>query len=87
MARRRFFAPPDAFKQQTVTLTSDEAKHLREVLRLKQGDEVFVFDGDGREFRCIVSSWKRDEVTLDECKEVEPTHLNHRWTSHWQSRC
>jgi 16S rRNA (uracil1498-N3)-methyltransferase len=74
MARRRFFAPPDAFKQQTVTLTSDEAKHLREVLRLKQGDEVFVFDGDGREFRCIVSSWKRDEVTLDECKEVEPTH-------------
>src|SRR6476661_1169645 len=74
MARRRFFAPPQAFKQETVTLTSDEVKHLREVLRLKQGDEVFVFDGAGREFRCIVSSWKRDEVTLNECEEVEPPH-------------
>jgi 16S rRNA (uracil1498-N3)-methyltransferase len=74
MSRRRFFAPPDAFKQQTVTLTSDEAKHLRDVLRLKQGDEVYVFDGAGKEFRCIVSGWKRDEVTLDECEQVAPPH-------------
>ncbi|HJX91401.1 MAG TPA: 16S rRNA (uracil(1498)-N(3))-methyltransferase [Pyrinomonadaceae bacterium] len=74
MSRRRFFAPPDAFKQQTVTLTSDEAKHLRDVLRLKQGDEVYVFDGAGKEFRCMVSGWKRDEVTLDECEQVAPTH-------------
>jgi 16S rRNA (uracil1498-N3)-methyltransferase len=74
MSRRRFFAPPDAFKQQTVTLTSDEAKHLRDVLRLKQGDEVYVFDGAGKEFRCTVSGWKRDEVTLDECEQVAPPH-------------
>jgi 16S rRNA (uracil1498-N3)-methyltransferase len=74
MSRRRFFAPPDAFKQRTVTLTFDEAKHLRDVLRLKQGDEVYVFDGAGKEFRCIVSSWKRDEVSLDECELVSPPH-------------
>jgi len=72
--RRRFFAPPNAFKQHSVTLTSDEAKHLRDVLRLKQGDEVFVFDGTGREYRCVVSSWKRDEVTLDDCQPVDPPH-------------
>ena len=64
MSRRRFFAPPDAFKQKTVTLTSDEAKHLRDVLRLKQGDEVYVFDGAGKEFRCVVSDWKRYLVTF-----------------------
>jgi 16S rRNA (uracil1498-N3)-methyltransferase len=75
MSRRRFFAPPDAFKQKTVTLTSDEAKHLRDVLRLKQGDEVYVFDGAGKEFRCVVSDWKRDEVTLVECEQVAPPHL------------
>ena len=74
MSRRRFFAPPGAFKPQTVTLTSDEARHLRDVLRLKQGDEVYVFDGTGKEFRCTVSGWKRDEVTLDECEQVAPPH-------------
>ena len=74
MSRRRFFAPPDAFKPQTVTLTSDEARHLRDVLRLKQGDEVYEFDGIGKEFRCTVSGWKRDEVTLDKCEQVAPPH-------------
>ena len=50
---RRFFASPSAFDlaEQTVTLGSDEARHLRDVLRLKAGDEVSVFDGRGREFR------------------------------------
>lgn len=74
MSRRRFFAPPEAFKHQTVTLAGDEARHLREVLRLKIGAEVFVFDGAGREFRCSVASSRRDEALLDHCKEIVPTH-------------
>src|ERR1044072_3122829 len=47
MTRRRFHAPPAAFDptQQTVTLTADEARHLRDVLRLKGGDEGYVFGG------------------------------------------
>jgi len=73
MSRRRFFAPPEAFHKQSVTLTGDEARHLREVLRLKIGDEVFVFDGAGREFRCTVAKAKRDEALLDQCGEVAPT--------------
>jgi len=65
MTRRRFFAPPSAFHQNTVRLASDEAKHLREALRLKPGDEVFVFDGAGNEFRCSITQAKRDEATLE----------------------
>ena len=72
MSRRRFFAPSEAFKKQTVTLTGDEARHLREVLRLKTGDEVFVFDGTGKEFRCTIASARRDEALLSECEEVTP---------------
>ena len=70
--RRRFFAPPEAFNKQTVTLTGDEARHLREVLRLKVGDEVFVFDGVGKEFRCTIESARRDEALLSGCEEVAP---------------
>ena len=74
MARRRFFAPPAAFHKQTVTLTGDEAKHLRSVLRLKVGDEVSVFNGEGQEFKCTVAQLRRDEVELDQQEEIQPTH-------------
>ena len=57
---------------QTVTLGADEARHLRDVLRLKADDEVYVFDGRGREFRCVVSSVKRDTAELRIESEVEP---------------
>ena len=72
MSRRRFFAPPDAFNKHSVTLTGDEAKHLREVLRLKVGDDVFVFDGTGKEFRCKVTSARRDVTLLEIDEQVEP---------------
>jgi 16S rRNA (uracil1498-N3)-methyltransferase len=72
MTRHRFHAPPSAFSNQTVTLTADEARHLRDVLRLKPGDEVYVFDGVGHEFRCTVSNSKRDSAELRIETEVEP---------------
>jgi 16S rRNA (uracil1498-N3)-methyltransferase len=72
MTRRRFHALPDAFTGSTVTLAADEARHLRDVLRLKAGDEVYVFDGHGREFHCSVVNAKRDSAELRIEAEVEP---------------
>jgi 16S rRNA (uracil1498-N3)-methyltransferase len=74
MSRRRFFAPPSAFNfgKQTVTLTEDEARHLREVLRLKPGDEVSVFDGEGKEFRASVTEARRESATLELENEINP---------------
>ena len=54
--RRRFYAPPDAFAPDgaSVLLTREETLHLRNVLRLRAGDEAFVFDGEGKEYVCVV---------------------------------
>src|SRR6185369_1714561 len=73
MTRRRFFAPPSAFNlsKKSVTLTADEARHLREVLRLKPGDEVSVFDGEGKEFRARVVQARRESAELELQKEIE----------------
>jgi 16S rRNA (uracil1498-N3)-methyltransferase len=74
MTRRRFFAPPSAFNfsKHTVMLTADEARHLREVLRLKTGDEVQVFDGSGREFRAFVAHARREFAELELRDEIGP---------------
>jgi 16S rRNA (uracil1498-N3)-methyltransferase len=74
MTRRRFFAPPERFAPDgsAVTLAADEARHLGDVLRLGRGDEVFVFDGEGREFRCVVEAQGRDTATLKIVDDVAP---------------
>jgi 16S rRNA (uracil1498-N3)-methyltransferase len=73
MTRRRFFAPPEAFSVDgsVVTLAPEEARHLRDVLRLERGSEVFIFDGEGREFRCVIEESLGRGVTLRVSDEVE----------------
>lgn len=55
MTRRRFYAPPEALDKGFITLAAEEARHLRDVLRLKVGDEAFVFDGEGVEYACVIT--------------------------------
>ena len=57
MQRRRFYAPPKALEGKAVVLGPDESHHLIRVLRMKPGDEAFVFDGEQREYRCRVSQF------------------------------
>ncbi|HEY0004653.1 MAG TPA: 16S rRNA (uracil(1498)-N(3))-methyltransferase [Pyrinomonadaceae bacterium] len=74
MSRRRFYAPRGAFAadERTVSLAAEEARHLRDVLRLRRGEEVFVFDGEGREFRCEIEEYGRDGARLSVHEEVAP---------------
>ena len=74
MGRTRFYSPASSFdrNQQSVTLEPDEARHLREVLRARVGDEVFVFDGEGREFQCVVTEARRNSAQLAVKAEVAP---------------
>ncbi|HEY3104007.1 MAG TPA: 16S rRNA (uracil(1498)-N(3))-methyltransferase [Pyrinomonadaceae bacterium] len=74
MTRRRFYAPQIAFSgdAKTVRLGADEARHVRDVLRLGRGDEVYVFDGEGREYRCALAEVTPREITLEVFGEVQP---------------
>src|SRR5688500_16978426 len=75
MTRRRFFAPPEAFDFRTrrVSLATDEARHLREVLRLKTGDRVQVFDGQGHEYSAVIEKAMRDTSVLELIDEIQPS--------------
>lgn len=61
---RRFYASPIQFKNGFVTLDQDETRHLREVLRLREGSVVQVFDGEGKEFSCGIEETNRKETIL-----------------------
>jgi 16S rRNA (uracil1498-N3)-methyltransferase len=80
MTRRRFYAPPSAFAPDgaglvlsELVLSEEESRHLRDVLRLRAGDEAHVFDGEGREFACVVAApgGRREPARLEVRSRVE----------------
>ena len=54
-----------------MTLDQDETKHLRDVLRLKIGDEIAVFDGQGNEFLCRIETIGKKESTAAIVKQID----------------
>ncbi len=69
---RRFFAGPEQFTGSDVVLAEEETRHLRDVLRLKAGDDVRVFDGGGNEFRCSIVEIRKAAASLKMIEQVEP---------------
>ncbi len=69
---RRFFAPPENYIDGNVTLGLEETRHLRDVLRLHEGDEASVFDGFGREYLCTIETISKKETSLSIVKEIPP---------------
>src|SRR5690349_13296392 len=67
----RFLAAIDV-DSGTARLDEDEARHLLQVLRLRAGDEIAVFDGEGREFRARVEQIGRDAVLARVIEEHQP---------------
>ncbi len=47
MGRRRFFVSAESIRDGAACLPDDQAHHLRNVLRLRNGDVVEIFDGKG----------------------------------------
>jgi len=65
MSRRRFYVQPTDISGSLISLSKEETHHLVHVLRLMPGDEVFVFDGCGNEYRCIVRAESGSRAKLE----------------------
>jgi len=70
---RRFFVPPENIRDRISIKDKGEIHHLKNVLRLKSGDEVIISDGKGREYRSRINSTGSEGVVLTVIKEIEAT--------------
>lgn len=59
----RFFLTPEELQRNFLVLTGENAEHAK-VLRLKNGEEVLVCDGQGNECLCIVSDVSPGRISL-----------------------
>ena len=59
----RFFVSPQELTSEFLVLTGENAQHAK-VLRLKNGEEVLVCDGEGRECLCTISDVSPGQISL-----------------------
>lgn len=58
-----FFVPPEQIYDTSVIITGADVKHIKNVIRLKEGDEISVSNGvDGRDYRCGIERMTDTEV-------------------------
>jgi 16S rRNA (uracil1498-N3)-methyltransferase len=62
---RRFFIPTEQLLCPDPYLWGDEAKHILQVLRMKIGDQVLLFDNSNQEYRARISSIIGDRVYFE----------------------
>lgn len=54
---------PGQIQDGKITITGSDVNHIRNVLRMKPGEEIAVSNGvDGREYRCGIEIFTEDEV-------------------------
>ena len=59
----QFFVQPEQIQGKTIRITGSDVNHIKNVLRMKPGEEISVSNGaDGREYRCGIESLEEDEI-------------------------
>jgi 16S rRNA (uracil1498-N3)-methyltransferase len=61
---RRFFAAPEQFSGNEILLSPAETHHLTRVLRLSQGAQVEIFDGQGKEYEARIIAFEAQGARL-----------------------
>jgi len=60
----RHLVTPEKLLAATCVLGKEEARHLQTVLRVKQGDEIQLFDGQGHTRQAVVAELAKNALTL-----------------------
>ena len=69
----RFFIAPEQVRESSITITGDDLRHIRTVLRKKQGDLLTLLDGKGTEYTVTITDIRKDGIGTEviECRQRE----------------
>jgi 16S rRNA (uracil1498-N3)-methyltransferase len=61
-----FFVQPEQINDKTIIITGSDVNHIKNVIRLKLGDEISISNGiDGKDYRCGITSITDTEVLCE----------------------
>ncbi|HEX3618878.1 MAG TPA: 16S rRNA (uracil(1498)-N(3))-methyltransferase [Candidatus Udaeobacter sp.] len=74
----RFYIAPETWNSVAPMLSGSEAHHAREVLRMKAGEKLVLFNGQGREVTAEIVDLSGAEIRLRKLHEAETQPLQCR---------
>ena len=60
-----FFVTPDSVEGGRIYIEGTDVNHIKNVLRMKAGDELCINDGAGTEYLCEIAKISDDEIVCD----------------------
>lgn len=58
-----FFVNPNAVGSEAVVITGTDVNHIKNVLRMKKGEQILISDGQGQDYFCEIESLTEQEIT------------------------
>ena len=73
---QRFFVEPHQIDEgaHQIHILGSDVNHISNVLRMKQGEELWISDGGKKEYRCTIEDFSSDEVLLHIIYVQEPDY-------------
>ncbi len=68
---QQFFADPSRIQGNNIYIEGADVNHMKNVLRMKPGEDVRVNDGQGKMYLCCVSAYEEERAVLDILKELD----------------
>ena len=68
---QQFFADPSWFRDGKIRLEGPDVNHIKNVLRMKPGEDVRISDGSGNVYLCCVDAYEEGTAVLDILKELD----------------
>lgn len=69
----RIYSPEPMENKTNCELGADNLKYLKQVMRLKQGDKIRIFDGFGLEFEAVIKTFHTKSVLVELGKIIPAT--------------
>ena len=67
---QHFFVTPDQVKGDLIFVEGSDVNHMKNVLRMRIGEEVTISDGNNRQYICEIKEYEQDEAVLHILEEM-----------------
>jgi 16S rRNA (uracil1498-N3)-methyltransferase len=67
----KFFVDKENISDKTIHIVGDDVNHISRVLRLREGEEILVSNGEGKEYICTIEQVNKKEVLCKIQQELE----------------
>ena len=61
---QHFFVTPSQVEGERIYIEGSDVNHMKNVLRMRQGEEVEISDGDNLKYRCLVEGYEEGRAVL-----------------------